>query len=138
LSVFVDTGAWIALLDPRDEFHSQARRYFQAIAVRERLITTNYVIQETVTRFVYDDRRAAAYQLRDMVAAGAALGRVSLVWITPELDSAAWEVFHQYDDQSFSFVDCSSIVVSRNTRVDSVFSFDNDFRIAGFDTQPRV
>lgn len=44
--VFVDSGAWYALANERDKNHKAACRFMQG---RYRLVTTNFVIDETIT-----------------------------------------------------------------------------------------
>ena len=45
--------------------------------------------------------------------------------------SAATDVFTKFADQQFSFTDCSSFVLAKETQVDEVFTFDDDFRLMG-------
>jgi uncharacterized protein len=66
---FVDTGAWIALMVPRDRHHSRARRFFRSIAPNTKLLTSNYVLAETVTWLAYQGQGQAAQRLREMVQA---------------------------------------------------------------------
>ena len=48
--IFVDTGAWIAIEDRKDVHHKKAMDFKNKILVsRSRLITTNYVLDETYT-----------------------------------------------------------------------------------------
>ena len=53
--IFVDTGAWIALSDRRDQYHNDAVAIYTRLKrQKERLLTTDYLIDETVTRLRYD------------------------------------------------------------------------------------
>ncbi len=45
--VFVDIGAWYALLDKTDSCHAHAVEFFQSLA--HPLVTTNYIADETIT-----------------------------------------------------------------------------------------
>ncbi len=55
--IFVDTGAWIAIFNPRDQHHHEAVAIYNDLRRREiKLLTTDYVIDETVTRL-----RCSAY-----------------------------------------------------------------------------
>jgi predicted nucleic acid-binding protein len=65
---FVDTGAWIALFNVRDQYHAEARAiYYTLQQQRERLYTTDYVIDETVTRLRYDVNHSAAVEFLDAI-----------------------------------------------------------------------
>jgi predicted nucleic acid-binding protein len=49
--IFVDSGAWIALLDQRDQFHERSVRFQKELrqGAHGRLVTTDYVLDEAVT-----------------------------------------------------------------------------------------
>ena len=53
--IFVDTGAWIAISNPKDQHHREVISIYNDLRDREiQLLTTDYVIDETVTRLRYD------------------------------------------------------------------------------------
>ena len=59
--IFVDTGAWIAILNRRDQHHQEAVTIFNKLRQQQmRLLTTDYVIDETVTRLRYDTNHSLA------------------------------------------------------------------------------
>ena len=43
------TGALLALFNPRDEFHPQARKFVR-VAEKTRFVVTELIVSETVTR----------------------------------------------------------------------------------------
>lgn len=47
-------------------------------------------------------------------------------------DLLALEVMEKYSDLPLSFTDASSLVLMREYAIEKVFSFDNDFRVAGY------
>lgn len=63
---FVDSGAWIALSELKDQKHGQAAAIFNQLRQQnERLLTTDYVIDETVTRLRYDRSHTTATKFLD-------------------------------------------------------------------------
>ena len=102
------------------------------------MITTNYVVAETVTWFMYHRHRHAAFRFRDMLMAAQQQNLLSMEWIDETIYEAAWSYIEQYEDQELSFFDCTSFIVCRNHDVDFVFGFDSDFRTMGFDLRPGV
>jgi len=71
-----------------------------------------------------------------MTEAAEKIGRLQVAWITRDVDDDAWQIFERYDDQLFSFQDCTSFVIGKRENVDFVFGFDEDFRTMGFDLRP--
>lgn len=135
-TAFVDSSAWIALMVPRDTYHQRARELFRDIAPRTRLVTSNYVLAETVTWLAYHGLHHSALRLRDMVVAAESTRLLDTAWITPQVHDEAWTYFERFDSQSFSFCDCTSFALCFEQKVDFVFGFDSDFRTVGLDLRP--
>lgn len=65
---FVDSGAWIALYNRRDQHHADAIGIFRDLEQqRARLLTTDYVLDETITRLRYDVSHMAAVAFLDHI-----------------------------------------------------------------------
>lgn len=133
--IFVDTSAWIALLDQRDGHHSRALGFQRELqrGAHGRLITTDYVLDETVTYLRLaagiDPIRKFRQNIEDSES-------VQVVWITPEQFWAAWDQMMSRPDKRWSLTDCLSFRTMENLGVDSAFSFDADFGQAGFHLLP--
>jgi uncharacterized protein len=137
--VFVDTGGWLALLRRDDRMHERARRFYgRLVADRARLLTTNYVVDETATRLRYDAGLGAALAFRAALDRSTAGGGLRIAWIDPKLEREGWDVFGQHADVALSLTDAVSAVVARRAKVRQVFGFDADFRALGFDVQPST
>ena len=67
--IFVDTGAWIAVTDASDQYYYQAVKIYALLKrQRKRFVTTDYVIDETVTRLRYDAGHSSALRYLDLIA----------------------------------------------------------------------
>lgn len=136
-AIFVDTGAWLAIAIKRDQYHVVAVNYYHRLSrKRLSLITTNYVLQETYTRIRYDDGHNKAIQFHEIITEAIQKGRLRVEWITPSIHEEAWILFKNYPDHAFSFVDCTSFVVTKKTGIQTVFGFDTSFKIIGFILEP--
>jgi predicted nucleic acid-binding protein len=66
--IFVDTGAWIAISNPKDQHHREAVAIYNDLRHREiQLLTTDYVIDETVTRLRYDTNHSLAVMFLERI-----------------------------------------------------------------------
>ena len=128
--VFVDTGAWIALALTRDPRHAQAREVWEDLqALGARLLTSVPVLLETFTFLDRNTQRDVALVWKD------ALGQIPRLEILPvgraEL-ADAWPYFERRDLHKLSSVDATSFVLMARERIQTVFSFDPHFAMAGF------
>jgi predicted nucleic acid-binding protein len=124
--IFVDTSAWFARYTPRDFYHLAASQFLQEN--REPLITTDYVVDETLTLFKARDNYRRALVVGSRLLAG---NLARLVWIEPSDVLAAWEVYRQFQDKAWSFTDCVSYVVIQRLEIKRALAFDKHFQQFG-------
>ena len=129
---FVDSGAWIALYNRNDQYHADAHVIFNALQrQRERLYTTDYVIDETVTRLRYDAGHLAAVEFLDAIEGAEENNIVTVVAIDRGFFGQAKRLFRQYSSEVLSFTDCTSFVVCQTYGISAAFAFDRHFPIMG-------
>ena len=129
--VFVDTGAWIARANRRDRHHAQSTAIYDWLQQqRVPLFTTDYVIDETVTRITYDASHFAAVQFLDFIHDVLKKGELTLERVDEEAFALAEELFRQYNTARLAFTDCTSFVICEKEAISVVFGFDRHFEVA--------
>ena len=132
--IFVDTGAWIALLNPRDQHYHDAVAVFNDLQQqRSRLLSTDYVIDEAVTRLIYDANHALAVEFLDLIEFLEETGVLTIAEIDKNVFEAAKALFCQYDSVQLSFTDCTSFVICQVHNISEAFAFDRHFPIMGIE-----
>ena len=130
--IFVDSGAWIALLDRRDQYHIDAVAIYNDLMQQNtQLLTTNYVIDETVTWLRYRVNHTIAVQFLDLIENSRATGVLTLVAIDRGPFQDAEQLFRQYDTARLSFTDCTSFAVCQQRNISEAFAFDQHFPMVG-------
>jgi predicted nucleic acid-binding protein len=129
--LFVDTSAWYALADRKDPDHAGVARCLGEHPGR--LLTTNFVLDESVTLIRYRLGFAAARTFGESLLDGAVAG---MIWITRRDERRAWEIFSRYRDKSFSYTDCTSFAAMERLKLKSAVAIDADFRAFGMDCVP--
>ena len=124
--IFVDTGAWFAAFVESDPNHESATRWRRAN--RERLITTDYILDETLTLLRARDQYDIALRF-GLLAFGGRLADVH--FLSPDTILEAWQVLQRFSDKGWSFTDCTSRVVMGRLGITAAFAFDNHFRQFG-------
>lgn len=135
--VFVDTGAWIACINPHDQNYQQATSYLVDLRKSNTImVTSDYIIDETLTWLRYNVSHHAAVNVMNQWKEAEKIKILTVEWITAEMAEQAWEIFRSYRDQKLSFTDCTSFVVCRTRKIANVFGFDRDFNTLGFLLSP--
>ena len=124
--IFVDTGAWFAVAVRNDPDHDAAMIWLERN--RDPLITTDYVTAETATLIRVRDRTARGHRLAVRVASSLLRQQSAVLEKVTEEDLIrALNIFRNYSDHSFSFVDCTSFAVMDRLGLAQAFAFDHHF-----------
>lgn len=132
--LFIDTSAFLALVNEKDRHHSEASEFLVDIkdgkVKTKKIFTSDYIIDETLTRIRY----AIGHKLwgRDILASNV----VEKIDVDREIFKLAWEIFETYEDKNLSFTDCTSFAAMKKKGIEKAFSFDEDFERMGFEVLP--
>jgi len=128
VSVFVDTSALLAVLHAGDENHARASRAFRALLEsNEDLLTTSYVLVETVALLQHRFGLAAVRGFQDAVAPV-----IGIVWVDAGLHAEAAAALLTAARRDLSLVDCVSFTCMRRQGMTRAFQYDRHFREQGF------
>ncbi len=129
-TVFVDTGAWIALALSRDPFHSRACEVWEELrGAGARFATSVPVLLETFTFLDRNTARDVALRWKESLADVASL---RILAVSPADLEEAWPYFQRQDLHKLSAVDATSFVLMSHGRIRTAFAFDHHFALAGF------
>lgn len=130
--IFVDTGAWIAISNPKDQHHREAVTIYNRMQQQKiYFLTTDYVIDETATRLRYDTNHSLAVMFLDRIELLVQIGILIVVEINKDVFEKAKGLFRQYDSARLSFTDCTSFVVCAENNIAEAFAFDQHFAMMG-------
>ena len=128
--VFMDSAGFLALWDADDEHHAAAARLQEDLTEKaRRFVTSEYVVDETITLLLVRHSHAAASDFLNTVERSEAL---QMEWVGPERFHAAAGLFRRHEDKRWSFTDCVSFALMRELRIRDAFTTDHHFRQAGF------
>jgi predicted nucleic acid-binding protein len=132
MNVFVDTSAFLAVLDAGDANHAQAKAIWEkTIGAGGELVCHNYILVETSAVIL---RRLGLEAVRvfeqDIVPV------LRLVWVTPEIHESAASARLLAARRTLSLVDCVSFEIMRRTGIRSAFAFDRHFTEYGYELLP--
>jgi uncharacterized protein len=128
-TVFADTFYFLALLNPRDRWHTRAVAF--TTPYQGRLVTTAWVLTELGDAMVSSEDRL------EFVATVDDLRINSRVYIAPAdqiLFDAGIKLFAERTDKQWSLTDCISFVVMQQEDITEALTGDQHFEQAGFTT----
>ena len=99
------------------------------------ILTTDYVIDETVTRLRYDTNHSVAVAFFEFIRNAEIAGGLTVVEIDKDVFEKAKALFRQYDSARLSFTDCTSFVACRENNIREAFAFDQHFSMMGLNLQ---
>jgi len=128
--IFVDTSAWIALVDKDDSHHKEAASSYPLLLKNHRnLITSNFVIAETYIIILNELGHKLAIDFLEKLKASP---RILKIYSNEDIEAEAEPILVKYSDQDFSYTDAVSFVIMKRQKIRKAFSFDKHFVIAGF------
>jgi hypothetical protein len=132
MSVFIDTGIFIAYVNKKDEHHTDATTILEDI-MRNRYgvpFTSEYIFNEAVTIALYKANIAKAIDVRDLILGNAERGIpcfMNILSVSRGDFNESWKLFLKYADKKLSFTDCISIELMKKKGIEYIASFDSDF-----------
>ncbi len=128
--IFVDTVAWLALVNKRDKWHIKAKE------IRQELIKQNctfwvseYILVEIANAFSKIDSRQSGVNLIESILKSS---EMKLIWINQNLFDESWNLYKDRIDKEWSLTDCTSIAIMSENRISTAFTSDHHFEQAGF------
>ena len=129
--VLADTFYWIALLNPADKSHQNARTFSQSQPELS-IVTTEAILVEMFNYFSASCQRMrqAATTLCDQILAH---GNTIVLPQTRDAFNRGFELYKARPDKGYSLTDCISMVEMRKRNIVHVLTHDRHFSQEGFD-----
>jgi hypothetical protein len=127
LSVFIDTGIFVAAINVADKNHGRAKGLMVRAMKGEfgTVYTSDYVIDEAITATLARTKKfEAAVEVGEYILTSP---RIEKLRVTEEIFNAAWERFKALRARPMSFTDCTSLALVEKNGIGNLASFDSGF-----------
>ncbi|MDX2178816.1 MAG: PIN domain-containing protein [Bryobacteraceae bacterium] len=129
--LFLDTWAWVALADRRDQWNRAATDVYLRYS-RRLHATSDFVLDEAISQLFLRLPFAHARRFVEQIWAAREDGRLTIIPITQGRFAAAWELRLRFRDKPrVSFTDLTSFVVIDEFDIPHVLTGDEHFGQAG-------
>lgn len=129
MSVFMDTSAFLAVLDADDAKHESGNKIWKSLITNEEvMVCSNYILVET---FALVQRRLGIEAVRAFQEDVFPL--LNIEWVDKSDHRAGVAAVLAASRRKLSLVDCVSFDVMRRLGINRVFCFDPHFEEQGFE-----
>jgi len=130
--IYVDTSAFLALVNLDDPHHDKAMQTWeQLIESEQKLICNNYVLVESIALIQRRVGLEAVSILHNDIAP-----YIEIDWLDKELHNSIVNTAIKTKRRQISLVDYSSFDTMQRQGIETAFAFDSHFREQGFDVIP--
>lgn len=129
MKVFVDTSAFLSILDRREPHHEQAGQIWRQLLAQEDalLYCTNYVLLES-TALIQNRLGMSFVQIFQAKTTPV----LTVKWVDETLHQAGILAILTANRRKLSLVDCVSFAAMRELNIQHYFAFDEHFEEQGF------
>jgi len=132
--IFLDTGFYIALINPKDNYYRRAPEILNDLldGVYGQLYTSHFVMAEsaTLTAIRTRNNKIAIDSIQDYFIGESQIA--ICLRSNEEVEHLAWELFCKVNDsnqnQPMSFVDCTNVKLAQQHRIGAIVSFDGHYK----------
>ncbi len=127
MSIFIDTGIFVALRNAADRDHQRAKELMKRVLRAEfgAIYTSDYVIDEAITTALARTKRLElAIDVGEYVLSSP---RIKKLRVSEDVFNAAWERFKSLKERPMSFTDCTSLALMEKSGIGRIASFDSGF-----------
>jgi predicted nucleic acid-binding protein len=127
LTIFIDTSFIIALINERDQYHTQALD-LSDLYIDQALAITDAVLLEIANSLARRYKNEAIEVIEQFLNSE----DVEVIRLTPAIFDRAFELYKTRPDKEWGLVDCVSFIVMQDRHIQEVLTFDQHFAQAGF------
>lgn len=134
--LFIDTGAFIALICEEDDLHQTAKMFYQSLKKSVALFTSILVISETYTWLRYHKGFEPATRFISIMRNSVETGNLRVIYPDPDICEKTHVILEKYQDQKLSYTDALSFAILEMFKIADVFGFDTHFYSANCSLWP--
>lgn len=130
---FLDTAYVLALLNPHDIYHKQAKALLPSIRVAREVWITEAVLIEIGNALAHSNRSTAVAFINSCYFTP----NVNVVSVDRTLVHRAIDFYRSREDKEWGLTDCISFIVMEDHGLTDAFTTDEHFQQAGFRARLR-
>lgn len=135
--VFIDTSAWLAAYIPTEkQYQRVSSQLKQAVGSGSALYTSNYIVDETITRLLYDTGMPLTKRFFQYLQKSVSQRTLVELWVDEQCEAEAFVYLERYHEHRLSLTDATSVVLVKRYNIDAILTLDSDFTKIGLRVLP--
>jgi len=132
MNIFMDTAAFLAVLNANDQFHPSAKQNWDEMLSTDSIFfSSNYVLLETTALLQHRFGIEAVRLFESDI-----LPIIDITWVDEKIHKQGMSALLVANRRNLTLVDCTSFEIIRQAGLDTVFTFDPHFSEQGFTVIP--
>ena len=126
MSVFIDTGAFLAYRNKKDKYHEIANKLFMDALKGKygQIYTSDYIYDEALTlALIRTNNVEVAMDIAYVIMSP----RIKMIFVDKEMLEKSTKTFKQYSDRNLSFTDAITIEIMNEFEIGKYLGFDSHF-----------
>lgn len=134
--IFIDTSAWMAYYLSDEPDHIRIKNLIKGF-IKEHtvIVTSNDIIDETVTNFIYIKSKIAEKFIQ-FIKEAITKNTVTQLWVDEEIQNDAFGLVQKFSEHKLSLTDATTAVLMKRFNFEAIISLDSDFAKIGLKTLP--
>ncbi len=139
MTTFIDTSAWLAIVDANNPEHLRAKRYFEYLLERDaKLVTNNIVIDETLDALKQIQGVELSAKFNQIMEEALLTIKLRMDWISRRVRRNAINNFLRSTNPSLHMRHFFIKETLKRKKVDIIFSFDEALSEFNLPLMPQV
>jgi predicted nucleic acid-binding protein len=135
MKIFFDTSAFIALFIAQEEHHKKTtNKYTYYRKQRATFFTSHYVLDELVTRLIYDCGKTITEKIMISLMKSIEHGEIQVLDIDETIFKKSLAIVLKFSDHKLSFTDATTFCLYKDLKLQEIFTLDSDFKKIGAST----
>ena len=135
--LIIDSSFWLTLVLENELNHEKIKMIFEEELERGTILyTTNDIIDETVTRMVYDNNLPTTEKFLNFLHQSIQKNALTQLWTDEQIQEEAFTVLKKYHEHKLSMTDATTVAIMKRFRLDAVLTLDSDFKKVGLPSLP--
>ncbi len=137
MKTFIDTSAWLAIVNKNDPAHSQFTGEFQRLLEEgDRLYTTNVAIGQVLSELSNLDREKA-FRFHEIVEEAWFGTHLHIMWIGRKTQWDALKMWRRFAHLKLDVFDFASVILMNRRNIRQILTRNKDFYELGFKILPE-